>query len=61
MVGNLEDVGLTFYTPWEDRKAVVMKKGIRGMAMGYGTSYYYSRIIEPLTLDFSKEPESIGE
>ena len=36
---------------WEARKATVLKKGVRGMAMGYGTSYYYSFIREPLTLD----------
>ena len=33
-----------------------MKIGLRGMPMGYGQSYYYSFIKEPLTLDFSKQP-----
>ena len=28
-----------------------MKIGLRGMPMGYGQSYYYSFIREPLTLD----------
>ncbi len=56
LVGNLGGTEQGFYVSWEDRKAVVMKKGIKGMPMGYGTSYYYSRINEPLTLDFGKEP-----
>ena len=56
LVGNLGGTEQGFYVSWEDRKAVVMKKGIKGMPMGYGTSYYYSRIKEPLTLDFSKQP-----
>ncbi len=51
LVGNLEDTGLAFYTTWDTRKKVVMKKGIRGMAMGYGTSF----IKEPLTLNFDTE------
>jgi len=54
LTGNLDDTGIAFYTSWEKRKAVVMKRGIKGTAMGYGTSYYYSFIKEPLTFDFSK-------
>jgi len=54
LTANLDDTGIAFYTPWENRKAVVMKKGIKGMAMGYGTSYYHSFIKEPLTFDFTK-------
>jgi len=50
LVGNLEDTGTAFYTTWENRKRVVMKQGIKGMAMGYGVSF----IREPLTLDFGK-------
>ena len=50
LVGNLEDTGTAFYTTWENRKRVVMKQGIKGMAMGYGVSF----IREPLTLDFSE-------
>jgi len=52
LCGNLEDTTVAFYVPWEKRKKVVMEKGIRGMPMGYGQSYYYSFIKEPLTLDF---------
>jgi hypothetical protein len=55
LVGNLEDTSVAYYVPWEQRKAEVLKKGIKGMPMGYGTSYYYSFIKEPLTLDFSKD------
>ena len=51
LVGNLENTDTAYYVSWEDRKAAVLKKGVRGMAMGYGTSYYYSFIREPLTLD----------
>ena len=46
--------GDRFFTPWENPKTVVMKEGFRGRANGYGDSYYYSFIKEPLTLDFSK-------
>ncbi len=56
LVGNLEDTGTAFYCAWEKRKADVLSKGLRGRAMGYGQSYYYSFIKEPLTLDFSKQP-----
>ena len=52
LCGNLEDTTVAFYVPWEKRKKIVMEKGIRGMPMGYGQSYYYSFIKEPLTLDF---------
>ena len=51
LVANLEDTEIAFYRPWEDRKAQVLEQGIRGRALGYGTSYYYSFIREPLTLD----------
>ena len=54
LVGDLEDTELAFYSVWEQRKAQVLEQGIRGRAMGYGTSYYYSFIREPLTLDFSQ-------
>ncbi|MBC8351811.1 MAG: DUF4838 domain-containing protein [Planctomycetes bacterium] len=54
LVANLEDTSTAYYTPWEARKAIVLEKGIRGMPMGYGTSYYYSFIREPLTLDLNK-------
>jgi len=50
LVANLEDTSSAYYVSWEARKAKVLKQGIRGMAMGYGTSYYYSFIREPLTL-----------
>ena len=52
LTGNLDDTAVAFYIPWETRKEVVMKQGLEGMPMGYGTSYYYSFIKEPLTLDF---------
>ena len=55
MTANLVKEPYTYYVPWETRKPEVLKKGIKGIAMGHGESYYYSRIKEPLTLDFSKE------
>jgi len=55
LVGNLDNTSAGYYVPWEQRKAEVLKKGIKGMPMGYGTSYYYSFIKEPLTLDFSEK------
>jgi len=53
LVGNLENTDHSYYVPWERRREEVLEKGIRGRAMGYGDSYYYSFIKEPLTLDFS--------
>ena len=47
LVGNLDDPTIAFYRPWTERKADVLKKGIRGRAMGYGRSYYYSFIRVP--------------
>ena len=48
-----------FYTPWAERKdkikSEILKKGIKGITVGYGDSYYNSRIIEPLTFDFSSD------
>ena len=58
LVGNVGGEQAGFYVPWEKRKAVAMKTGIKRMAMGYGESYYYSFIKEPLTLDFTKMPEN---
>jgi hypothetical protein len=47
-----------YYVPWEKRKAEVMARGTRGMAIGYGGDpHYYSFVREPLTLDFSREPQ----
>ena len=57
MVGNLENEGTAYYGVWEPRKAEAIENGVKGRGMGYGTSYYYSFIDEPLTLDFSKEPQ----
>jgi len=54
LVANLENTTTAYYVGWPQRRAEVLKKGLRGRAMGYGTSYYYSFIREPLTLDFSK-------
>jgi len=56
MTADLQKETLTYYVPWEKRKPEVLRRGVRGMAMGHGESYYYSFIREPLTLDFSKEP-----
>ena len=55
LVGNLENTDTAYYVSWEARKAAVLEKGVRGMAMGYGTSYYYSFIREPLTLDLDPD------
>ena len=55
LVGNLEHTDRSYYLPWERRREEVLEKGIRGRSMGYGDSYYYSFIKEPLTLDFTTE------
>ena len=54
LVANLEDTSTAYYVNWQTRRAAVLKQGLRGRAMGYGMSYYYSFVTEPLTLDFSK-------
>jgi len=54
MIANLEKESTAYYSPWAPRKAAAIKSGVKGRAMGYGTSYYYSFIKEPLTFDFSK-------
>ena len=54
MTADIVSESKIYYSPWENRKAEVLKRDIKGMAMGYGDSYYYSFIKEPLTLDFSK-------
>lgn len=59
MVGNLENEFTAYYGAWEPRKAEAIENGVKGRGMGYGTSYYYSFIKEPLTLDFSRVPEGI--
>ena len=53
LTANHEDTGVAFYTSWESRKAVVMKKGIKGMPMGYSTRPLFT-VKEPLTFDFTK-------
>ena len=55
MTANCQKESLTYYVPWDERKAEVLHRGIRGVALGHGASYYYSFVKEPLTLDFSKE------
>lgn len=54
MTGDAKHESTVYYKPWELRKPKVLKKGIRGMAIGYGGGFGYSFIKEPLTLDFSK-------
>src|SRR5262249_50811582 len=44
-----------YYTPWEQRKAQALARGVKGIAIGYGGRFGYSFIKEPLTLDLSSE------
>ena len=44
-----------YYTPWSQRKADVLARGVRGLAIGYGGGPGYSYVKEPFTLD-SKKP-----
>ena len=60
LTANSERHSETYYVSWESRKPGVLERGIKGVAIGYGTSYYFSFVQEPLTLDFSKEPENIA-
>ena len=46
-----------YYTPWQQRKATVLQRGIRRLAVGYGGGPQYSYIKEPLTLDFQQQPK----
>ena len=54
MTGDAKHESTVYYKPWELRKPKVLKKGTRGMAIGYGGGFGYSFIKEPLTLDFSE-------
>jgi len=47
---------ISYYVPWEQRQAEVLRKGIKGVAVGHGDSQYYSYFKEPFTLNFDKPP-----
>lgn len=44
----------TYYVSWDQRKPEVLRRGLKGTAMGHGDSYYYSYVKEPLTRSFEK-------
>jgi hypothetical protein len=58
---------ISYYVLWEERtpsafpalagrKAEILSKGIKGVAVGHGDSNYYSYFKEPFTLDFDQLP-----
>ena len=61
LTGDTQHESKVYYTWWKDRKAEVLKRGVQGVAIGYGGGLAgiasgYSFVREPLTLDFEKEP-----
>ncbi len=43
-----------YYTPWDQRKPDVLKRGVEGLGLGYGGSSYHSFVREPFTLKLSE-------
>ncbi len=61
LTGDTKHESKVYYTWWKDRKAAALKRGVKGVAIGYGGGLAeiasgYSFVREPLTLDFDKEP-----
>ena len=56
LTANCERDTKTYYVPWEQRRPSVLNRGIEGMAIDFGDSYYYSFVKEPLTFDFRYQP-----
>ena len=54
LTANCERDTKTYYVSWEERKPAVLERGIKGISIGFGESYYHSHVTEPLTFDFSK-------
>ena len=54
LTANCEHDSKTYYVPWATRKPAVLKRGIKGISIGFGKSYYHSHVTEPLTFDFAK-------
>ena len=61
LTANCERDSKTYFVSWESRKPAVLERGIKGISIGYGTSYYFSFVQEPLTLDFSRFPGDTRE
>ncbi|MBI4028415.1 MAG: DUF4838 domain-containing protein [Verrucomicrobia bacterium] len=57
LTANAQHERNIYYVPWQLRKPEVLKKGVKGAAVGYGGTFGYNYIKEPLTLDFSKPPK----
>lgn len=61
LTGDTQHESKVYYTRWIERKAEVLKRGVQGVAIGYGGGLAgiasgYSFVREPLTLDFDKAP-----
>ena len=59
LTGDTQHESKVYYTLWDKRKPEVLRKGVKGMAIGYGGGLAdvaggYSFVREPLTLDFDK-------
>ena len=66
LTGDTQHESKVYYVPWEKRRAHVLRRGVKGVAIGYGgglagVASGYSYVREPLTLDFSGDGARKGE
>jgi len=60
LTGDTQHESKVYYTEWKERRPEVLKRGVKGVAIGYGGGLVeivmgYSRVRKPLTLDFGKD------
>jgi len=60
LTGDTQHESKVYYTEWKKRRPAALKRGVKGVAIGYGGGLVeivtgYSRVRKPLTLDFNKD------